>query len=147
REQQPQVAQGYVGEGGCGVEAQPEAEVTGIEVDSRLHVIDHVPDVDHLFWAVHHISLDGYMRRRRADHGEQKSDARFQLGRHSLEGWVCVLVGAAWRGWIRNAPVDLLGPAAELRTYLSHSVAQRDHIVEALALESAQMLRRAACQL
>src|SRR5262245_23162915 len=87
------------------------------------------------------------MRRRRADHGEQKSDARFQLGRHSLEGWVCVLVGAAWRGWIRNAPVDLLGPAAELRTYLSHSVAQRDHIVEALALESAQMLRRAACQL
>src|SRR3974390_302562 len=67
-----------------------------------------------------------------ADGGQQEPDARVQLGRHPLERRIGILVTAAERSRIGNAPVHMLGAAGELRAHLPHPVAQRDHVIKAL---------------
>src|SRR5579872_3919643 len=82
------------------------------------------------------ILLDGI----RVDNVKEKADAKFELGRGALESGIAVLVRSRRRRRIRHAPVDRLGVRGKLRTDFSHAVAERDHVVELLREEFAQML-------
>jgi hypothetical protein len=42
------MAAGDLGERGHRGHSQAEPEVLGVEVDGRLHVVDHVPDADQI---------------------------------------------------------------------------------------------------
>jgi hypothetical protein len=53
-QQQPQMTAGDLGERGHRAESQAEPEVLGVEVDGRLHVVDHVPDADQIVIAICH---------------------------------------------------------------------------------------------
>src|SRR5439155_23939491 len=46
-EQEPKAAAGDVGEGGGGAGEEGEAEVSGVEGDGGIDIVDHVTDIDH----------------------------------------------------------------------------------------------------
>src|SRR3954464_2191313 len=71
---------------------------------------------------------------------DQEADARLDLGRGALERGQRLPIAAGLTCRVGDAPMDRRRRARELWADLSHSVAEADHVVEALTRELVQVL-------